>query len=240
MVACSSPSSPPPPPPSEPPARASARPSCSALRCAQLGPGEIEPGVAYLSGELRQRRTGVGWAALRELPPPALAPELGVAEVDAAFARIAALERGRLAGGAARGGHGALRPRDRARAGVPARAGGRRPAPGRAGRRDGRRGRGRHRHPARGGATGRPMLCGDPRAVAEAALREGEAGLGALPARGRPAAQPDARVDRAPSLGEAHGEGGRGGRGLEARRRPHPGPPRRRRRGGVHRARSTT
>ena len=62
----------------------------AALR--QLGPGEIEPGVAFLSGELRQRRTGVGWATLRELPPPATAPELGVAEVDAAFARIAALE----------------------------------------------------------------------------------------------------------------------------------------------------
>jgi len=62
----------------------------AALR--QLGPGEIEPGVAFLSGELRQRRTGVGWATLRELPPPAIAPELGVAEVDAAFAGIAALE----------------------------------------------------------------------------------------------------------------------------------------------------
>ena len=146
----------------------------AALR--QLGPGEIEPGVAFLSGELRQRRTGVGWATLRELPPPALAPELGVAEVDAAFARIAALEgagsqaarreavtalfahatapeqaflRGLVAGDLRQG----------ALAGVMA--------------------------DAVAAATGIPriavdratMLCGDPRVVAEAALREREAGL---------------------------------------------------------------
>src|SRR6188472_2493725 len=61
----------------------------AALR--QLGPGEIEPGVAFLSGELRQRRTGVGWAALREVPPPAAEPSLQIGEVDDAFARLAAL-----------------------------------------------------------------------------------------------------------------------------------------------------
>ena len=33
-----------------------------------LEPGEVEPAVAYLSGELRQRRTGVGWASLQDLP----------------------------------------------------------------------------------------------------------------------------------------------------------------------------
>ena len=27
--------------------------------------------VPYLSGDLRQRRTGIGWASLRDLPPPA-------------------------------------------------------------------------------------------------------------------------------------------------------------------------
>ncbi len=54
-----------------------------------LGHDEIEAGVAFLSGELRQRRTGVGWAALRELPAPAQAPELHVGEVDDAFARLA-------------------------------------------------------------------------------------------------------------------------------------------------------
>ena len=57
-----------------------------ALRRAE--PGEIAIVVSYLSGELRQRRSGVGWAALRDLPPPAAAPSLQVSEVDRAFARI--------------------------------------------------------------------------------------------------------------------------------------------------------
>ena len=35
-----------------------------ALRAA--GPLEVPVAVAYLSGELRQRRTGVGWASLRD------------------------------------------------------------------------------------------------------------------------------------------------------------------------------
>ena len=52
--------------------------------------GEIAIVVSYLSGELRQRRTGVGWAALRDLPPPAAAASLEVGEVDRAFARIEA------------------------------------------------------------------------------------------------------------------------------------------------------
>src|SRR5215218_7699986 len=57
----------------------------------RLAPDEIEAGVAYLSGELRQRRTGVGWAALRALPEPAAEPTLLVGEVDAALALIAQL-----------------------------------------------------------------------------------------------------------------------------------------------------
>ena len=146
----------------------------AALR--QLGPGEIEPGVAFLSGELRQRRTGVGWATLRELPPPALAPELGVAEVDAAFARIAALE-----------GAGSQAARREAVTALFARA----TAPEQAFLRglvagDLRQGAlAGVMADAVAAATGIPraavdratMLCGDPRVVAEAALREGEAGL---------------------------------------------------------------
>ena len=54
-------------------------------------PEEAAIAVAYLSGELRQRQIGVGWAALRELPPPAAAPSLTVGEVDAACAAIGAL-----------------------------------------------------------------------------------------------------------------------------------------------------
>ncbi|HEX7105146.1 MAG TPA: ATP-dependent DNA ligase [Acidothermaceae bacterium] len=50
--------------------------------------------VAYLAGELRQRRTGVGWASLRDLPRPAAQATLTVAEVDAAFERIAAATGG--------------------------------------------------------------------------------------------------------------------------------------------------
>ena len=56
----------------------------------RAAPDEVPIVVSYLSGELRQRRTGVGWAALRELPPPAPTPSLEIAEVDAAFERAAA------------------------------------------------------------------------------------------------------------------------------------------------------
>jgi ATP-dependent DNA ligase I len=59
----------------------------------RLEPGEVHPAVAFLSGELRQRQIGVGWAALRDAPDPAAAPTLTVTAVDAAFERI-----GRLAG----------------------------------------------------------------------------------------------------------------------------------------------
>jgi DNA ligase-1 len=58
------------------------------LRRAQ--PDEVPIVVAYLSGELRQRRTGLGYAALRGLPPPAAEPSLAVSEVDAEFEQIAA------------------------------------------------------------------------------------------------------------------------------------------------------
>jgi len=54
----------------------------------RAAPGEVAIAVSYLSGELRQRRTGVGWAALRELPEPAGSPTLDVDDVDGAFARV--------------------------------------------------------------------------------------------------------------------------------------------------------
>ena len=50
---------------------------------------EIGIVVSYLSGELRQRRTGIGWAALRDAPSPARSPALEVLDVDGAFARLA-------------------------------------------------------------------------------------------------------------------------------------------------------
>jgi DNA ligase-1 len=54
-------------------------------------PDEVAVVVAYLSGELRQRRTGVGWASLRDLPAPVAEPSLGVSEVDSALEAVAAL-----------------------------------------------------------------------------------------------------------------------------------------------------
>jgi DNA ligase 1 len=55
------------------------------------GPDEIEATVAYLSGDLRQRRTGLGYAALRDRPTSAEEPSVQVGEVDATFERIAGL-----------------------------------------------------------------------------------------------------------------------------------------------------
>ena len=54
-------------------------------------PLAIEAGAAYLAGEMRQRQIGVGWAGLRELPAPAVAPTLTVREVDARLADMGAL-----------------------------------------------------------------------------------------------------------------------------------------------------
>ncbi|MEU7617151.1 ATP-dependent DNA ligase, partial [Micromonospora rifamycinica] len=56
-----------------------------------LDPSEVPAGSGYLAGELRQRQTGVGWASLRDLPPPAAEPTLTVAAVDAAVDGIAAV-----------------------------------------------------------------------------------------------------------------------------------------------------
>jgi len=55
------------------------------------GPDEVPVLVTWLSGELRQRRTGVGWATLRDAPPPAPAPTLTVVGVDGIFEEIAEL-----------------------------------------------------------------------------------------------------------------------------------------------------
>ncbi len=47
--------------------------------------------VSWLSGELRQRQIGVGWASLRSLPSPASDPTLTVGQVDAIFTEIGAV-----------------------------------------------------------------------------------------------------------------------------------------------------
>jgi DNA ligase-1 len=96
--------------------RASARVAENASRLAKiatlaellrgLAPDEIEVAVAWLSGEPRQGRIGVGHARLRELAvTPATTATLGIREVDARLAEIArasgrgsAAARGRLLG----------------------------------------------------------------------------------------------------------------------------------------------
>jgi DNA ligase-1 len=57
------------------------------LRHAQ--PEELETVVSYLGGTLRQRRTGLGWRGMSELPDPAAEPALTVTEVHEAFEALA-------------------------------------------------------------------------------------------------------------------------------------------------------
>ncbi|MEU8814613.1 ATP-dependent DNA ligase [Actinoplanes sp. NPDC048796] len=54
----------------------------------RLDTDEIAAGSAFLAGELRQRQTGVGYASLRDQPPPAAEPSLTVGGVDAAIVEI--------------------------------------------------------------------------------------------------------------------------------------------------------
>ncbi len=58
---------------------------------AHAGSDELETVVAYLAGTLRQRRTGLGWRGLADLPPPADEPTLTVSEVHEAFEAISTI-----------------------------------------------------------------------------------------------------------------------------------------------------
>jgi DNA ligase-1 len=65
---------------------------CLAGCLARLASDEVPVGVAYLSGELPQGSIGIGWASLRELPPPSSSPPaLELLEVDAAVTRLAGI-----------------------------------------------------------------------------------------------------------------------------------------------------
>ncbi|HEY8717493.1 ATP-dependent DNA ligase [Pengzhenrongella sp.] len=55
------------------------------------GPDEVPVVARYLAGELRQRRTGLGWRSLAAMPAPAAEPSLDVLVVDAVFERMAQL-----------------------------------------------------------------------------------------------------------------------------------------------------
>ncbi|AEI12381.1 ATP-dependent DNA ligase [Cellulomonas gilvus] len=57
----------------------------------RTGPDDVPVVARHLAGELRQRRTGLGWRSLQTLPPSADEPHLTVGEVDAAFERMSAL-----------------------------------------------------------------------------------------------------------------------------------------------------
>jgi DNA ligase-1 len=58
---------------------------------ASASPEERSLVAHYLSGRLRQRRTGLGWRGLQSLPSPALESSLEVGEVDASFEAMSLL-----------------------------------------------------------------------------------------------------------------------------------------------------
>ncbi|GAS89436.1 ATP-dependent DNA ligase [Mycolicibacterium brisbanense] len=64
----------------------------AALLTAVAAAGDpVEVVVAWLSGELPQRQIGVGWAGLRDLPTPAVAPILTITDVDSRLTAIGAV-----------------------------------------------------------------------------------------------------------------------------------------------------
>jgi ATP-dependent DNA ligase I len=67
----------------------------------RLAPGEIAPGVAYLSGETPRGKAGIGYAALKEALEAAPAPRatIGILELDRALEAIAALRGPGSSGG---------------------------------------------------------------------------------------------------------------------------------------------
>ena len=60
----------------------------------RLDPAEIALGVAYLSGDTRQGRIGIGYATLKEAlaATPAGSPSLTLAQIDEALARLARIK----------------------------------------------------------------------------------------------------------------------------------------------------
>src|SRR6478752_479496 len=62
------------------------------------GPDEVDIAATYLSGTLRQRRTGVGWRGLAEVPRPAEEPCVTLTEVDRTLEEISVLSGSGSAG----------------------------------------------------------------------------------------------------------------------------------------------
>ena len=71
------------------------------------GDTEVDIAASYLSGTLRQRRTGVGWRGLADVPAPAAEAYVSLSEADAALAEISVLS-GSGSAGARRAAVGAL------------------------------------------------------------------------------------------------------------------------------------
>ena len=197
-------------------------------------PGEVAIVVSYLSGELRQRRTGVGWAALRDLPPPAAGAVRSRSSRSTARSR-----RSRRRAEPARPPCGARRSRRCSRratadgAALPRDARRWRAAPGGAGRHRHRCGRRRRRRRCRRPCAARRCSPATSRRSPRPRWRPGAAGLARFHLQvGRPVQPMLAKT--APSLEAALEVTGRGRDRVEARRRAHPGAPRRRRRRRVH------
>ena len=195
---------------------------------ARLEPAEAPIGLAFLAGEPRQRKTGIGYRGLGDPPPPANEPTLTLVEVDARLAQLEALSGPGSSGERKRLAARALRPCDGRRAAIPARPPDGRPAPGRARRRADRRG-----CEGRGG----PASSRTPRAPAGRRPPDGRRGgarrwharARGVPHRGRAAARADARRQRTGCRdGDRAPRDGR--RGVEARRCARAGARARRRR----------
>src|SRR4051812_34239138 len=65
-----------------------------------LAPAEIEIAVAFLSGDTRQGKSGIGYALLRDASPAtgAAGPPLTIADVDTALTRMASISGAGLKG----------------------------------------------------------------------------------------------------------------------------------------------
>ena len=200
---------------------------------AEASPAELPVVVAWLSGATRQRRTGLGWASLREPVPPAATASLRVLAVDTALERAAAATGAgsqaarravlvslmaaatapeqHLLGGLISG-----ELRQGAQAGSWC-GGGRPPAPG-----------------CRRPRCAAPSRCSGDLAAVAVAARAGGAGALAGFRLGVGRALAPMLAGTAPDLDAALQRTGPAGGGVEAGRRPCPGAPRRRRRRGVH------
>ena len=62
------------------------------------GPDEVDIAASYLSGTLRQRRTGVGWRGVSDVPSPATEASVTLTEVDLTLEQISGMSGAGSAG----------------------------------------------------------------------------------------------------------------------------------------------